>query len=196
MTGSFLLLGFPNNVVLFGTRETGVKGCRNRRRKRPPHGGPLRPPVVLIDEEIETLTAEASGILRAIIVVLSEFGLRAGALPTLSITGERYICTTKGREQSGKVPEAVRRAIMRAGLPLRAPFAERTVGQIEDALRYLSGKLHLEGKITARYSAHDLRHAFALRFYRATRDVYAVKVALGHATVQVTENYLKGLGEI
>ncbi len=41
---------------------------------------------------------------------------------------------------------------------------------------------------------HDLRHAFAVRTYQATKGVYAVKTALGHANVSVTETYLRSLG--
>jgi len=41
---------------------------------------------------------------------------------------------------------------------------------------------------------HDLRHAFAVRLYGRSRDVYAVKTALFHANVAVTETYLRSLG--
>jgi site-specific recombinase XerD len=50
------------------------------------------------------------------------------------------------------------------------------------------------GNLQARYSVHDLRHAFAVRLYESTHDVYQVEKALGHATVAVTETYLRSLG--
>jgi site-specific recombinase XerD len=50
------------------------------------------------------------------------------------------------------------------------------------------------GKVRARYSVHDLRHAFAVWLYTETRDIYAVEKALGHANVSVTETYLRSLG--
>lgn len=40
---------------------------------------------------------------------------------------------------------------------------------------------------------HDLRHAFAVPFYQETGDVYAVRKALGHASVGVTERYLRSM---
>ena len=50
-------------------------------------------------------------------------------------------------------------------------------------------------QIRERYSVHDLRHAFAVRLYEATRDVYqAVEKALGHATVAVMKTSLRSLG--
>jgi site-specific recombinase XerD len=55
-------------------------------------------------------------------------------------------------------------------------------------------KLHAEGKLRERYSVYDLHHAFAVRLYEATRDVYQVEKALGHANIAVTETYLRSLG--
>jgi site-specific recombinase XerD len=42
--------------------------------------------------------------------------------------------------------------------------------------------------------SNDLRHAFAVRLYEARHDVYQVEKAPGHATVAVTEIYLRSLG--
>ncbi len=47
--------------------------------------------------------------------------------------------------------------------------------------------------LRARYSVHDLRHAFAVKLYQEGRDIYAVSKALGHAGVAVTERYLRSL---
>ena len=46
----------------------------------------------------------------------------------------------------------------------------------------------------AQYSVHDLRHAFAVRFYAAAHDIYATEKALGHANLSVTETYLRSIG--
>ena len=52
----------------------------------------------------------------------------------------------------------------------------------------------MAGRLDARYSVHDLRHAFAVRFYAGSgHDLYATKQALGHASVAVTERYLRSL---
>ncbi len=146
------------------------------------------------EAEVRILEAEAEPGLRAAIVMMGQGGLRVGALPGLSITGGRWSSTTKGKEQSGKVPEEAREAITRAGLPLRSPFAGLSAAAIADRFRRLAIKLHGAGKLQARYSVHDVRHAFAVRLYEATHDVYQVEKALGHATVAVTETYLRSLG--
>jgi integrase len=132
--------------------------------------------------------------LRAVIVVMSQAGLRVGGLPGLSITGERWRTTSKGKDQGGKIPDEVRKAITKAGLPLRSPFKAFTADSIAKSYEYLAKKLHAAGKLHACYSAHDLRHAFAVRIYQETQDVYRVEKALGHANVAVTETYLRSLG--
>ena len=60
-------------------------------------------------------------------------------------------------------------------------------------VRRLVIKLRGAGKLQSRYSVHDLRHAFAVRLYEATHDVYKVEKALVHATRAVTETYLRSL---
>jgi site-specific recombinase XerD len=147
------------------------------------------------EKDIALLERSAEGWLRAAVVVMGKLGLRAGALPSLSVSGGKYTCHSKGKDLSGKVPDAVRDAILAAELTLRAPFGEKKVEQIEDAFRYLTKKLRAAGQIAGRYSAHDLRHAYAVRFYRETHDIYGLRVAMQHASVSVTETYLRSLSE-
>jgi site-specific recombinase XerD len=165
------------------------RGTRERPARKP-----TRPLAVPSDAEVRILEAAAEPELAAAIVMMGQGGLRVGALPGLSITGARWISTTKGKEQSDKVPEEAREAITRAGLPLRAPFSGLSAAAIADRFRRLAIKLHRAGKLQARYSVHDLRHAFAVRLYQGTHDVYQVEKALGHANVAVTETYLRSLG--
>ena len=174
---------------------------RHAELRNPFRGTKARPPrkaarklAIPSDVEIRFLEASADPELRAAIVMMSQAGLRVGALPSLSITGSRWTATTKGKEQSGKVPEEAREAITRARLPLRSPFKAFTATRLLDRFRYLVRILHKAGKIEALYSVHDLRHAFAVRLYESTKDVYQVEKALGHANVSVTELYLRSLG--
>jgi site-specific recombinase XerD len=137
--------------------------------------------------------ADPSSPLAAAIAVMAHRGLRVGALPPLTIKGGRFWTTTKGKEQTGAMPEAALRAIARAGLPLRSPFVDLSATKIADRLRDLTGRLFREGTIAAAYSAHDLRHRFAVVAYEKERDIYAVSKLLGHASVSVTEQYLRSL---
>ncbi|MGA2379957.1 MAG: tyrosine-type recombinase/integrase [Spirochaetia bacterium] len=159
-----------------------------------PMSRPRRKLAVPSDAEIELLEAAAKPELRAAIVIMAQAGLRVGGLPGLSINGTRWSTTSKGKDQGGKVPDEAREAITRAELPLRSPFKSTTTENVAKAFEYLAKKLHAEGKLRARYSVHDLRHAFAVRLYKSTHDVYKVEKALGHANVAVTEHYLVSLG--
>jgi site-specific recombinase XerD len=156
-----------------------------------PASKPARRLAVPSDKDIETLMAVAAPWLRAAIVVMSRMGLRVGGLPGLAVTGSRWTTTSKGKEHAGTVPDEVRAAISGAGLPLRSPFGAFTAEKIAKAFKYQVRKAYGE----TRYSVHDLRHAFAVRTYQGTHDVYAVKQSLGHASVSVTEAYLRSIGQ-
>ncbi|MEI6388852.1 MAG: site-specific integrase, partial [Spirochaetota bacterium] len=133
--------------------------------------------------------------MRAAASIMMERGLRVGALPSLAIRGGRFIARSKGKDLTGEMPAPALAAIRAAGLDLRGPFAETTEARIADAIRYASRKLAQKGTIGAPYSAHDFRHLFAVREYQKDRDLYRVSRLLGHASIQVTELYLRGLGE-
>lgn len=145
-------------------------------------------------EEVTAIEEAADPMLRAAVSVMSTLGLRVGALPGLSVNGTRYTSTSKGREISGTVTPEIRKAIEHAGLSLRAPFETLAAGSIAERFRRVVGKVHADGKVRAKYSVHDLRHAVAVRLYTQSRDIYAVKQALGHASVTVTETYLRSIG--
>ncbi len=123
-------------------------------------------------------------------------GLRVGALPSLTIRADRFAARSKGKDISGKLPEEALAAIRSAGLDSHAPFAQTTETRLADALRRKTKRLAAAGKIGAPYSAHDLRHFYAVKEYRRDKDIYRVSKLLGHASIQVTELYLRGLGEV
>ena len=134
--------------------------------------------------------------LRAAAAVMVYRGLRVGALPCLAIRADRFTARSKGKDLSGELPDEVLRAIKAAGLPLPRPFAEMTETRIADAIRKLTGRLAEDGSIGAAYSAHDFRHLYAITEYRKNHDIYQLSRMLGHASIQVTEVYLRGIGEI
>lgn len=70
----------------------------------------------------------------------------------------------------------------------RAVRSARRAGQAEGGRCCPSTR---RARSKTRDSVHVLRHAFAVRLYEATHDVYQVEKALGHATVAVTEGDLR-----
>jgi integrase len=187
---------------ILGDPEKANLGSPLRQERRVPFRGTRARPekeakrelVTPSEAEVETLEAGAESWLRAAVVVMARAGLRVGALPSLRISGATWTAMKKGKRQTGAKPEVARKAIARAGLPLRGPFADRTAQVVKDTFRVLAKRLKTEGKLEAVYSAHDLRHAFTVRLYEQAHEIYRVQQALGHATVAVTETYLRSLG--
>ena len=172
------------------------QGLRNpfRGTKARPRKQSVKKTEIPSEEEIRVLLDAADPLMRAAITVMAYLGLRVGGLPDFSITGNRWLTFTKGKEQSGEISEEIRAVITRGGLSLKGPFVPLTAQNLKDRFGYLVGKLVMARKITQQYSCHDLRHAFAVRLYEANgHDIYRLSKALGHANIGVTETYLKSL---
>jgi site-specific recombinase XerD len=153
---------------------------------------------------VENLLQSMPPKIAAAAAVMAFRGLRAGALASLSITGGHFTARSKGKDIRGKMPVSVLDTIKKAGLPLRAPFAEmmktenpdQAANTLEKRIIYYSRKLYKAGIIPAVYSAHDLRHFYAVTEYRKDQDIDRLCKLLGHASIQVTSTYLKERGEI
>ena len=154
-------------------------------------------------KEVKALIAALPPMEAAAASVMVYRGLRAGSLPTLSIAGGRFTAHSKGKAIAGELPAAAMKAIKAAALPLRAPFAapERYkatnwTNTLEKRITAKTKELHHAGKLKAAYSCHDLRHFYAVTDYRKNHDIHRLCKLLDHASIQVTETYLKGLGEV
>ena len=77
---------------------------------------------------------------------------------------------------------------MRAFLESYSGTLDSWIGNISKT--FLKAMREVDGKDT-KYHLHCLRHTFAVRRYLQTRDIYAVKMDLGHASVVTTEIYAK-----
>ena len=127
-----------------------------------------------------------------IVHFLSTYGLRVGDVLTVRIEkGNRFSYRGKGGRITSRelLPET---AAFLSGK--REPFAGIGKSTVQQGIKRLTAELVRRGGIRHAYSAHDFRHYFAVELYREVGDVYAVKEALGHATVSVTEVYLASLG--
>ena len=150
---------------------------------------PTAPEVKAIIHELPAYEAAAAA-------VMALRGLRIGALPTLSITGGKFSGYSKGKTISGKMPPTAVDAIKAAGLPLRGPFAGELPNNLQKQIARAIKKLYEAGKMQCPYSCHTLRHYYAITEYRRDKDIHRVSRHLGHASIQITENYLRGLGEV
>jgi site-specific recombinase XerD len=157
--------------------------------------------------DYKTIVNELPSVERAIVITMASRGLRAGALPTLELKGEKYHGRSKGKalkenDAAGiTLPQEAKDAIRAAELDEKKPFAWKTkqgtdnsANAIEGRINYHIEKLYIAGRIAARYSCHDFRHLFAVREYEKNRDIYRLSKLLNHAGIQVTQAYLKTLG--
>jgi site-specific recombinase XerD len=145
--------------------------------------------------EATAILGALEGETRAAAAVMLYRGLRVGALPSLAIRAGRFTARSKGKDISGELPAEALAAIRGAGLEARKPFADLSAPVLTTRIIRATTKLAETGTIATAYSAHDFRHLYAVTEYRKDRDIYRVSKLLGHASIQVTELYLRGLGE-
>lgn len=162
------------------------RGSRARPAPRP-----VREPVIPTEAELMTLINAAESSLRAAIVCMSSRGFRVGALPTLVIEKGEFSGWSKGKGIWGKMPAEALESIEACGLNPRRPFADFSSRVLSHRVRYLARTLAERGAVREAFSAHDLRHYFAVNEYLNHRDLYRLKVLLGHYDVSVTERYLR-----
>ena len=193
-----------------------IKYPRKQYKKavRPDQGAPIP---VMSEEEYQAIVgamerkAEAAGDmvydqasresakrLLPVVHFMSAYGLRVGDVLTVRLEDEdRYSYRQKGGEVRQKVLRPITREVLeKYGNVKRRPFQGIAKITIQAAIHRLTVELSARGVIRHAYSCHDFRHYYAVGLYQDTKDVYAVKEALGHATVSVTEIYLAGLGAL
>jgi site-specific recombinase XerD len=176
------------------------KAIRNpfRGTKARPSAKTEKPVLIPTTEEAEKISDRLTGEAWLAFQMAWLRGLRVGALPSLTITGQNFKARSNGKDISGEIldPELIAR-IKSSGLEdLKEPFRNMTETQLADRIRKVTKKMKETGEIAAAYSIHDFRHLYAITEYRKDKDLYRVMGLLNHTSIQTTEIYLKGLGII
>jgi integrase len=141
----------------------------------------------------EQRTRDSARRLLPLVRLLGETGLRLGDALSMKLEGEDKASfkVKGGRTRVLTLPEQVRKQF-KSG-PKR-PFADWNLQSMGAAIARLGATLHEQDRIRHAYTAHDFRHRYAANMYKQTHDVLAVQRALGHASLNVTQVYLQGLG--
>ena len=140
--------------------------------------------------------------LRAAFAIMALRGLRVGGLPNLTIDYEAHVfsTTSKGKEYRGNFDDAIQIPGCKSILEYfkvfkgkRMPFAELSDTRLKMQIAYWMAKMNKNGLVASTFSAHDFRHFYASRYYKANKDIYRLKTLLNHGSIAVTETYLKTL---
>jgi integrase len=133
-----------------------------------------------------------------VIHFLATYGLRIGDMLSVRLEeGDRFSYIQKGGEVRQRALKPITHEMLeKYGMLKRQSFEDLVKVTVQGALRKLTKKLSVRGVIRCAYSCYDFRHLYAVSLYQNTKDVYAVKEALRHSTVSVTEIYLVGLGAL
>jgi site-specific recombinase XerD len=147
--------------------------------------------------EVKKIIAGLPAYEAAAVTVMAFRGLRIGGLPEMEINGGRFKTRSKGKDISGELPGNALAALKAHNAPdKRRPFSGITEDALARRVEYRIGKLYKAGKIKAAYSCHDFRHFYAVTEYRKDKDVKRVQKLLFHSGIQITDQYLRGIGEI
>jgi site-specific recombinase XerD len=204
---SFKVKGMSANTVrITTTAASSFFAFLERRHKEihnPFRGSRARPTKKPAKKIIVPTAQEVKAIIKALppmeavaVSIMAYRGLRVGALPSLSIVGNRYTAHSKGKDISGTFDPAIIKAIKKAGLKLPSPFADFTSLQIQPRMSYVLEGLQKKGVVKEAYSSHDFRHFFAVTEYNKDKDIYRLCKLLNHASIAITETYLKSLNVI
>ena len=148
---------------------------------------------VMTAGELLTITVEArqsAPWLIPVIFFLSTYGLRIGALFTVEIEKKYFTVVEKGNRQR-RIPLLPGSKKVISG---NKPFEKLVRITVQVAIKRITKRLFMSGKIRQAYSCHDFRHYFAAELYKSTRDIVGVKNALGHSSLATTDIYLQGIG--
>ncbi|GHV64702.1 hypothetical protein AGMMS49587_17610 [Spirochaetia bacterium] len=171
-------------------------------------------PRVATDPEVETLIRETDPKTSLAIRIMAAMGLRVGAMECLEVfpNGDGtwdYLTVSKGKEIGGPVPLDLAETITEretagfsgGGLKVerQAPKPNWRGGRVFDTwgaydterTKKAIKKLKLKYGFNFTSLCHSLRYYSAIKLYRETKDIMAVKDLLNHSSVETTCGYLK-----
>ena len=143
-----------------------------------------------IEKIIENISDKA---IKSAVIFICECGVRVGALPNLEIRKKKYYSFSKGKEVSGKVSDKTINYLKKNKLDLKYPFKNKSSEVIRNIFYRSSKRLYKRGEIKAKYSIHDVRHYFAIKLYKKTKDIELIRQALNHSNIAITGLYLRSL---
>jgi len=128
------------------------------------------------------------------ITVMTEMGLRVGAIAGMKVKNGRYETTSKGKVIRGDYNINLNKYGI--DFTKEFPFEDIKGNMVMFNIAKVSKKLLDSGKISCHIHPHSFRHYYAVKLYKETRDIYAVSRMLNHSNVGVTQRYLASLESV
>ncbi len=127
--------------------------------------------------------------------VMRATGLRIGALKNMEIDRNGYYTAkTKGGIATGFLDEEVLNVLRFFKLPRKKPLEKFNESTFRSWLSKVMNSDQWKTEIGNTFSAHGIRHRFAIKLYiESGFDIALVSARLGHGDIQVTTEYLAGL---
>jgi site-specific recombinase XerD len=170
-------------------RHAGITNPFRGTKARPPKKD-VRKTEIPSAKEVKIIIGALGPMEAAAVQVMAYRGLRAGALPEMSIKAGRFTTHSKGKDISGAMPKEVIDAIKTAELSLQKPFktpegykTENWTDTLEHRIKKITQALYKAGKINAAYSCHDFRHFYAVAEYRKTKDIHRPRRHRSHRKI-------------
>lgn len=121
----------------------------------------------------------------AALKIIRESALRVGALVTLQIDENGYYTgDSKGGQVQGQFSKDILDMLKELSLNRKQPFKDYSTDAFSKWF-YRASK--------GQFSVHGIRHYAAIRFYKRTKDIMALKEFLQHGSVLATQSYLATL---
>jgi len=159
---------------------------------RLPKRSNVKPTHLPSDEDITViLNSITDPKFRAVITLMATYGYRIGFGKDAIFTEDnRLIFTSKGKEYTRSITDEERNLLLQSEFKPGIPF---NCGGNTFSQRFirLTDKLNKEGKLPFKYHAHELRHYYAVKTYKTTKDIHLTCALLGHSSVTITERYLR-----
>ncbi len=184
--GVFGLHDLPENALKFVLRMPPRRNVSPRR--------------VLEVDELRLLLSAASGQDRVAIAIMAGLGLRVSECSSLDVRDylpgrDPTLLVRDGKRGGREMPLTSQLEGLIAphcdGRPAYEPMILSQIGRMGTTeLRRRVKEASDRAGLIPRALPHDLRHTFATRYYRATRDIVATSKLLGHRNIQVTMIYL------
>ncbi len=183
-------------------KSNGIAVVRNpfRNTKERPKLEPVRKLRIPSEEDVNAilLGIEKPHFRLAFSLMIFE-GFRIGCISGIKIKGDSCKIIINGKEQTCVLSEETQKVVRDFNLEGQ-PFAERFLGSangtFNNAIKTEQEKLFHSGKIQEIYNPQAFRHYFAIHLFEKTKDIYLVSRKLHHASISVTERYLRLLGII